>query len=348
MLARIAFSEVVDEKLVETLKQDAVANASSLARPGPEKIYDADIFKFRLQFQIAADSHDNASSSISGSTIDLDTDVEEDNKEDNKELGEVWPGRYVFTLDHPHEVAVGWMGGTSRQADLCLATQSFASKHSASLTSSRIRFNFEPATSIFFIGRLKKRNTAKIYVNGNLLPSTRMTYALNQPRMNVVIDNLAYTFEYTSFADSPEYIAWLRDYIQHLPAVAGPQHEWPTPSEGARTFGQWTGMKPVGQGASRIVFGASNHKFELVAIKVLVKDQHTASRVNQEVEILQRLTDDAVKEAIDVKESRLVRLKEVLSQTRAGRANTGPFDEVVLVLEPYMSLTLASLCSTNK
>lgn len=343
-LARIAFSEVAAQKLAQPLKTDPDEDAFPLLRPGIEKIYDADIFNFRWRLQNTADSHDDASSSFSDSATDPDDDV----KEENRELGEIWTGHYVFTFAHPRDIAHGWVAGKSRQADLCLATSSFAKKHDVSLRTGHARFNFDSTTSMLFLGRSKAGAAGEISVNNALLPRTMESkHALNQHKMNIGFSNLLYTFEYTLEASSDGYIKWRREYIQGLPAVVGPQHEWPVPTEETRTLGQWTVFGPVGRGAFGVVSKASNHRLELVAVKVLMKDEKTAKRVDQEIEILQSLSD-AVKAVGGVNKARIVRLREVFSQVRPGSPDSAPFDEVVLVLEPYMPRTLFSLSSIKK
>lgn len=130
--------------------------------------------------------------------------------------------------------------------------------------------------------------------------------------------------------------------------MVGQQHEWPTPSEGTRTFGQWTVSRPIGKGAFGHISKASNSALELVAIKVLVKHRKTAQSVDREVRTLRTLTAAANAAGDATKSKNRPAARCVPSQTQgAGTPNPEAFEKVALVLEPYMPLALASLCAMH-
>jgi serine/threonine protein kinase len=191
---------------------------------------------------------------------------------------------------------------------------------------------------------MSRAMTADVTVNGTLLPRLGH-HALNQQDMKIRISALEYTFRFTAYASTDEYLKRRRGYIEaELPAVAGYQYEWPTPSEATRTFGQWTISQPLGRGTSGHVYRASNSALRLVAMKVLIKHRRTAQSVDREIHVLRALTS-AAEEVKDVEVPRVVRLKEVLCQRQGGGHGIEAFEEVALVLEPFMPLTLTSLCS---
>jgi hypothetical protein len=94
------------------------------------------------------------------------------------------------------------------------------------------------------------------------------------------------------------------------------------------------------------VYSATNAKNELVAVKMVERGPKTALKVNEEIHILQSLT-----QIPESKNNRcLVRLREVIYQNGTDLYDSTCFDDVALVLEPLASGTFEELMdiSNNK
>ncbi|KAI3316751.1 kinase-like protein [Xylariaceae sp. AK1471] len=130
--------------------------------------------------------------------------------------------------------------------DLLLCTKFFAKWHGINLRNPHARFNFFPGNRALYIASCSRSQSTQLTVNGE---SARRPYALNQHSMNIRFDKLEYTFQWTDYAATGEFIRKRSEYVTGT--LGGPLEvdvDMPTPLLNKRTIGKWTLGVALGAG----------------------------------------------------------------------------------------------------
>ncbi|KAM5463040.1 hypothetical protein MauCBS54593_007699 [Microsporum audouinii] len=133
--------------------------------------------------------------------------------------------------------------------------------------------------------------SVEVTVNGKAVRSGEQP-SLNQTSMNIRINRLEFEFQYTDIAYTGKYYRDREGYMtKNLSSVILPNAELtPTPSRTFRCFGEWTISNFLGKGAYGRVSSATNSKGEVVAIKVVERDERKAEQIDHEIRFSKSLT----------------------------------------------------------
>ena len=339
-LARLAFSDLHDALTAE--RQNAQADgAPALNRMTVElqQAFDGDVLHLRLETERKVSQNAYLSDvETSDSLPEPDSDIEEQ----HQELGMIWPGHYLLTLESlPFVPERGYTVGKGPleniPTDLLLCTKSFARWHGINLRNPHARFNFFPENRGLYIAGCSGSQSAQLTVNGESV--RRRPYLLNQHSMNVRLDKLEYLFEWTEFAATDEFKKARSGYV--ISNLGGPpivDIDMPTPLPNRRTMGKWTLGDALGKGGQGRVHLATHTSGDVAAIKFMERTSKNYGIIDAEVQVCKDVT--AVAERRDDGE-RILRVVEVIYSKEEKFSFKTPFDNVAIVLKPMTPLTLA-------
>lgn len=154
-----------------------------------------------------------------------------------------------------------------------------------------MRFSLSPKTGYLVIRAYPPAATS-LAVNG--VPLNMEPYTLHENTARVRIGELEYLFRYTTFAQSKQFLEARNLFVslQHPDSSKGLALT-PTPAPTTRSIGEWTLQKELGKGASGAVYSATSPRDEVVAIKLIVRNQRSAASVKNEVQTLTAITEAA-------------------------------------------------------
>ncbi len=241
----------------------------------------------RIRFEADRSVAQNASLSgaeTSESLPEPDTDTEEQ----NQELGLIWTGHYLLSLDYPPSIpARGFAAGKGPlegvPIDLLLCTKAFAKRFGINLRNPHARFNFFPGNRGLYVVGCSRSQLAQVKVNGEA--AHRRPYHLNQHSMMIRLDRLEYIFQWTEFAATAEFKEARSRYVTRT--IGGPtivNIDMPTPLLNKRTMGERTLGDALGAGGHGRVFFASNPSGHVAAIKVIERTAKSHHSVDAEVQ----------------------------------------------------------------
>ncbi|KAM5448274.1 hypothetical protein McanCB49686_007235 [Microsporum canis] len=162
--------------------------------------------------------------------------------------------------------------------------------------------------------------SAEVTVNGKAVRSGEQS-SLNQTSMNIRINRLEFEFQYTDIAYTGKYYGDRKGTF--------------------RCFGEWTISNFLGKGAYGRVSSATNSKGEVVAIKVVERDERKAEQIDHEIRVLKSLQE--LSEINEGDKNRIVRLKDTVYSSGNASSRPTTVEEVALILEPTVSATLSDL-----
>lgn len=346
-LARLAFSDVYDVLTSGGQKHeadDAVHFALRRMAVEPERTFDGEIRRLRLQREKKVSRNPNADEGeTSESLTESDTDIEQL----NQELGMIWEGRYLLEIgSRPSRPDLGWTAGKGPlenvAIDLILCTTSFAKWHDIKLKNPHAQFNFAIENRSFYVIGSSRSSSATLTVNTEEA-ATRRPYHLNQHKIRIQLDKLKYDFQWTKFAAEDGFREERSKYVTEM--LNGPSNviiDMPTPLPTKRMMGKWTLGKVLGLGAHGKVFFASDSSGNVAALKVLGRTSRNYHIVDEEIEILQKVTDVADKSDNG---EQILRMVEVIYSE--GENISSAFDDVGVVLKPMTPKILTELVETR-
>lgn len=354
-LARLAFSDVYDVLMSNGQKSPAdgapaaLHDALNRMAVEPERIFDSEILRLRCKKEKEGSRKPNAndgdtsdSFTTSESFTESDTDIEQ-----HRELGMVWEGRYLLKLFKfpPSRPDLGWTAGKgpleNTLIDLILCTRSFAKRHNINLRNPHAQFNFAKENRSFYIITSRSSST-QLTINGETV--TRRPYHLNQHKMKIQFDRLEYDFQWTEFAAVNDFRANRSLYVtKNLHGSSDVIVDMPTPLPTKRVMGKWTLGRALGAGAHGRVFFASDSSGNVVALKVLERTSRNYHSVDEEIEILQKVTDVADKSANG---EQILRMTDIV-YSDSEKFSSKTFDNVGVVLEPMTPKILTELVESR-
>ncbi|KAM5505383.1 hypothetical protein McaMca56_000027 [Microsporum canis] len=185
----------------------------------------------------------------------------------------------------------------------------------------QVRFNLHQRTGYLFISKTSSALSAEVTVNGKAVRSGEQS-SLNQTSMNIRINRLEFEFQYTDIAYTGKYYGDRKGRT-------------------FRCFGEWTISNFLGKGAYGRVSSATNSKGEVVAIKVVERDERKAEQIDHEIRVLKSLQE--LSEINEGDKNRIVRLKDTVYSSGNASSRPTTVEEVALILEPTVSATLSDL-----
>ena len=342
-LARLAFSDLYETFTAkgQNAKEDL---PSAFRRMVVETlpIFDGEVLRLRLEDEREASRNADASDAETSESM---SEPSPNMIDQRQELGKIWTGRYEFSLDAPPSVvARGYTVGKGPMEnvslDLLLCSRLFAQKHGINLRNPHAHFNFLRETRAFYIAKNSRLQSAELTVNGETVQ--RRPYALNQHSMIIRFDKLEYTFQWTGYAATEEFILDRTDYVtKDLDGPVQVDIDMPTPLPNRRTMGKWTLGKALGTGAFGKVFLATNSLGEVAAVKMMDRTSENHRTVDAEVQTCRAITTFAEKSD---EGRRILRVVEVLYSKDEEFSTEVAFDQVAIVLQPVVTQTLADIC----
>lgn len=344
-LARLAFSEVYDALTFR--RQDSQTDGTQAAlrhmRVEPKQICDDEIVRLRREMERTKNDTD-------GEASETLTEPDTDTEELLQELGMIWAGRYLLSLEsQPAEPESGWRVGKGPleniPIDLVLCTRAFAKLYDIDLRNPHARFNFSLENKGLFVIGCSRSPTAQLTVNGNKV--MRSPYHLNQYEMKIQLDKFEYDFQWTKFAATDPFLEARTEYMdENLGGwSAGDINvEMPTPLPSRRTVGNWTLGGALGAGIRGRVFFASDSSGNIAAIKMLERTSRNCHHVDQEVQTFQELTGLLTKSP---EGERVLRMDEVIYTNNKEFSSEAAFDNVAMVLTPMTPQTFLDLMGTQ-
>ncbi|KAI4266656.1 MAG: hypothetical protein L6R35_006924 [Caloplaca aegaea] len=310
-LAKLAFSDLYE---TFTIKRQNIQEDGPPAfhRMAVEvfQTFDRDVLRLRLETERKGSKNAYASDAETSESLpEPDSDMEEQ----HEELGKIWTGHYMLGLDTPPSVpetgyAVGKGPLENILHDLLLCTKMFAKWHGINLRNPHARFNFFPGNRALYITGCSRSLSAQLTVNGEEV--RRRPYALNQHSMNIRLDKLEYTFQWTDYAATEDFMGERSQYVTST--LGGPlevDFDMPTPLPNRRTMGRWTLGDALGAGGHGRVFFGTNPLGEVAAIKMLERTSKNHGIVDAEVRVCNEVTAFAEKSDDG---GRIMRVVEVL------------------------------------
>ncbi|KAI0548073.1 kinase-like domain-containing protein [Xylaria curta] len=337
-LAKLAFSSVFEEimEMRQSEKEDSVEAALQRMLIQPEKEYDEKIAYFRR-------------GDVEGSITPYEEETDSEELP-SKDLGMVWAGSYLISLDHePADSVLGWTAGKGPDGnspyDLLLCSRSFANEYSIVLANPHARFNFSRDKLSLYIMRSRSR-LAQLKVGVEEVE--HKPYHLNNTNMKISFDKLEYNFRWTDFARTDQFYENRRDYMNQFDgqSSAEAEFEMPTPLPKAITIDGWTLGRALGAGACGRVFLATNSSSDLAAIKMMERNEESYASVDREIDTIRSVTDLARRSDESERVMRMVDViypngKEFLSSKTS-------FDLVYAVLRPMTTQTFYNLVLQSK
>lgn len=344
-LSRLAFSQVYDA--LTSRRQNSQTDGAQAALRHmlvePKQTCDDEIVRLRREMERIKDDTD-------GEASETLTEPDSDTEELLQELGMVWVGSYLLSLQSPPAVPErGWTAGKgpleNMPIDLLLCTRAFAKSHDINLRNPHARFNFFLQSKGLYITGCSGSPTAQVTVNGDR--AMRRPYHLNQRQMKIQLDKLEFSFQWMEFADTSSYTAARKAYVNRTLGGSSTPNidvEMPTPLPNRRTFGKWTLGDALGAGINGRVFFASDSSSNMAAIKVLERTSRNCHRVDEEIQTLKELTDILTRSP---EGERVVRMTEVIYFGSKEFSSNAAFDNVALVLQPMTPQTFGDLVGTQ-
>ena len=345
-LARLAFSDLYETFTIkrQNTREDGPPAFRRMAVEALQT-FDDDVLQLRLETErrVSQNAYDSdAETSESLPEPDFDT------KEQHQELGKIWTGFYSLELKSPPSIpergyAVGKGPLENIPFDLLLCTKVFAKCHGINLRNPHARFNFFPGNRGLYIAGCSRSQSAQLTVNGEA--AQRRPYALNQYSMNIRLDKLEYTFQWTDYAATEDFMEERSQYV--IDTLGGPSTvdvDMPTPLPNRRTMGRWTLGDALGAGGHGRVFLATHPFGEVAAIKMMERTSKNYAMVDAEVRICNEVTAFAGKPDDG---GRILRVVEVLYSKDEKFSSKAPFDNVAIVLQPMTPQTLADICGVK-
>lgn len=315
--AKIAFDEVYDYFITH-------GEAPACFSVEPHREFNREVFLLRRRNPTAAED-----SEVSDTPTDPDTDLEDE----LTPLGEIWMGRYTFSLDNePSRPSRGWMVGRGRQ-DVAVDIQLTTNRPNFNVRGFHALFNLHTSTGYLWICRATGSIGLELTVNGEEVGKGQR-FALNQTPMRIRLGRCEYLFEYTEYARSNSFKKLQRDYMTRYLNVLTENLDLgltPTPNPQSRMIGEWTLGMSLGKGTFGKVFVGTNVQNEIVAVKIVERGTRTQASVAEEIRILEELKKLGEKED---DQGRLVRLKQVIYQNGREEYTSKRFEDVALILEP--------------
>ncbi|KAM5431435.1 hypothetical protein MferCBS31731_007867 [Microsporum ferrugineum] len=264
---KLTFHAMYESSLDENVPQPEI--------PGfyihPQQQYDKGVLLRRLQEKKGLTDSD------SESLTDPDTDTEN--------TGMIWTVWFFFSLDPgPNDPTIGWTMGTRGRKNIRIDFLIPEIPASSGVRRYQVRFNLHQRAGYLFISKTSSAPSAEVTVNGKAVRSGEQS-SLNQTSMNIRINRLEFEFQYTDIAYMGKYYRDREGYMtKNLSSVILPNGELtPTPSRTFRCFGEWTISNFLGKGAYGRVSSATNSKGEVVAIKVVERDERKAEQIDHEI-----------------------------------------------------------------
>lgn len=344
--AKLAFSLV--SELISGRQDSSPHNQYMVAET--EQKYDGDVFKTRVM-QIreeqsrtsrrtqAQNDQDDADRE---STAEPDSDVEED----LKSLGNIFVGYYTLDINcPPRDPHQGWVMGSAKDSEFVITTERLKDN----IKPHHVLLNFNCETGFVTLVSKASRFTREAVKVGAYGVDRGSMYAFNQTPAILSVGSLEYSFEFTDFAYTEEFGRQRKNHAEEYLGVDPSKSTFAltqTPTKETMTFGTWTINTPLGRGTFGRVHSATDTKNNIVAIKIVVREQESADMVDNEIRTLKRLT--CLAEAKN-DEGRLVHLHDVLY--RSGKAEwkgKAPFEELGLILRPCVRGTFSGLVAAAK
>ena len=345
-LARLAFSDLYETFTIK--RQNTQEDAPPAFRRmvvEASQTFDGDVLRLRLETERRVSQNAYASDAETSESL---PEPDSDTEEQHQELGEIWTGHYLLGLKSPPSVpergyAVSKGPLESIPFDVLLCTKIFAKWHGINLRNPHARLNFFPENRGLYIASCSRSQSAQLVVNGDAVQ--RRPYALNQHSMNVWMDKLEYTFQWTDYAATEDFMEERSLYVTRT--LGGPLEvdvDMPTPLPNRRIMGRWTMGDPLGAGGHGRVFLATNPLGEVAAIKMMERRSDNHSIVDAEVRICNEVTAFAGKSDDG---GRILRVVEVLYTKDEKFSSKTAFDNVAVVLQPMTPQTLADMCGVK-
>jgi hypothetical protein len=345
-LARLAFSDLY-ETFTSRRQSNLQIAPDAFHRMNVEALqtFDGEVLRLRLETERrVSQSAYGSDAETSESLPELDSETESQ----HKELGNIWTGHYVLSLRSPPAVPErGYTLGKGPleniSFDLLLCTRFFAKWHGINLRNPHARFSFFPDSRGFYIASGSRSQSAQLTVNGET--TQRRPYALNQHSMNIRLDKLEYTFQWSDYAATETFMEERRRYVAR--ALGGPlqvDFDMPTPLPNRRTIGKWTLGDALGAGGRGRVFLGTNPLGEVAAVKIMERTLKTCGIVDAEIQICKEVT--AFAERSD-EGRRILRAVEVVYTRDEKFSSKVAFDNVAVVLQPMTPQTLDDLWRAN-
>jgi hypothetical protein len=347
-LARLAFSDVYDALTSRCQNNhnqtDGIQAALGRMRVESEQTCDDEIVRLRREMGRTKDDTDGEASET---LTEPDTDTEQELR---KLLGMVWIGQYLLALEPvPANPERGWAAGKGPMEnmpfDLLLCTRSFAKSHGLDIRNPHARFNFFLNSHGLFVMGCSRSPSTQLAVNGDAVQLR--PYHLNQHSMKIQIDRLEYHLQWTDYAADKEFMNKRRGYIAS--SLGGPlaniDFEMPTPLPIRRTMGRWTLGRALGAGGHGRVFFASDPSGSMAAIKVMERTSRNCHAVDEEIQILQEVTDFAQRSDDG---DRVMHVAEVIYSNGETFSSGTAFDNVGIVLKPMTPHTFGDLVGLGR
>ncbi len=159
--------------------------------------------------------------------------------------------------------------------------------------------------------------------------------------MKIQFDKLEYDFQWMEFAATDEFKPMRRRYVTSI--LRGPQFaaiDMPTPVITKRTMGKWTLGNALGIGIQGRVFFGSDRSGDIAAVKVIERTSRNCYKVDEEIRIMQKVTDLAVESD---EGDRILRVADVIYSGAKEFSSQTVFDNVTIILQPMTPLTFADL-----
>lgn len=220
-LARLAFSDLYETFTIE--RQNTQEDAPPAFRRmvvEASQTFDGDVLRLRLETEKRVSQNAYASDAETSESLpEPDSDMEEQ----HQELGNIWTGHYLLRLESPpYFPELGYVVGKGPleniPLDLLLCTKIFAKSHGISLRNPHARFNFFRENKALYIASCSSSQSAQLMVNGDAVQ--RQPYALNQHSMNIWLDKLEYTFQWTDYAATENFMEERSQYV--INSLGGP------------------------------------------------------------------------------------------------------------------------------
>lgn len=341
-LAMLAYSELYET--FTTKRQDAKEDPSSAFRRMVVESFQtfaSEVLQLRLEDERRVSRNADASDA---ETIESVSEPDPDTEHQRQELGKIWTGHYEFSIEAPPcDPARGYTVGKGPledvPLDLLLCTKFFAEKHGIDLRNPHAHFNFLRESRAFYIAKNSRLQSVELTVNGETVQ--RRPFALNQHSMIIRFSKLEYTFQWTEYAATQDFIEDRTEYVtKDLNGPVQVDIDMPTPRPNRRTIGTWTLGDALGTGAFGKVFLGTNSLGEVAAVKMIDRTYKNHLTVDAEVETCRAVTTFA--EKFD-EGGRILRVVEVLYTKDEKFSPTVVFDQVAVVLQPMATQTFTDI-----
>ncbi|KAF2183616.1 hypothetical protein K469DRAFT_689766 [Zopfia rhizophila CBS 207.26] len=286
-----------------------------------QQTYDGDVARLR-----------NAVEQVDDDGTATEPDEETEKQQTWRERGTIWTGFYYFAVRNLPVPREHWRAGKLRKSNTLefpLATRE------ATIRSIHAVFNYCKETRCLQI-RKPSQTLIEISINGEEVLDFH-TFVEGREAI-VQFGKLKYRLEYTDYAYDPIYYDNHDKFIHDTLKWANRELDDLTHTPSANST-------KIGRGASASVSHAVNNRSQAVALKTRIrKCRATAEALSIVIQTLTTLT--ALAKAHD--EPRILRLHQVIYQFGHPKYRQGVTEDVHLVLEPFMRLTVADIITLVK